>query len=217
MLTTHSTQCMFNIPKSLAQQTVNSLLHEKRNVMPLVKSAGSNDSLDLLQKQAFTPFGIKESKGLFPKAGEVCLIGNEEVLNAPKKNHAESKRMNQACELVQTLQTPKKQEGKRKTGKGIPQTKLFFQYNNKSYETKPDEIKCTNEILCDGRRSFKVEIREALICNIVYKPYISPFVLTYGDEEDEFDFFVHLSNLLANEDAIFKFMKGMDNLRKYYS
>lgn len=94
--------------------------------------------------------------------------------------------------------------------------KLFFQYNNKSYETKPDEIKCTNEILCDGRRSFKVEIKEALICNIVYKPYISPFVLTYGDEEDEFDFLVHLSNLLANENAILKFMKGMDNLRKYF-
>lgn len=125
MLTTHSTQCMFNIPKSLAQQTVNRLLHEKRNIMPPVKSAGSNDFPNLLQKQVFTPFGTRELKGLFPKAGDVRLIGNEELPNLPKKNHAESKSMNQECEQVQTLQPPKKQEGKGKsgvgkTGEGIP-------------------------------------------------------------------------------------------------
>jgi hypothetical protein len=99
----------------------------------------------------------------------------------------------------------------------IDDGKLYFQYNTKSYETKPDEINCTNETLDDGKRNFKVKINEVIICNIIYKPYISPFVLTFGDDEDEFDFLLYLSKLMADENSIIKFINGINNLKKYYS
>ena len=95
--------------------------------------------------------------------------------------------------------------------------KLYFQYNDKSYETKANEISCTNEILKDAKRNFRVKINKVVICNIVYKPYISPFVLTFGDDEDEFDFLLYLSNLMADEDSILNFIKGMNNLNQYDS
>jgi len=99
----------------------------------------------------------------------------------------------------------------------IDDGKLYFQYNDKRYETKPDEINCTNEILDDGKRNFRIKIKEVLVCNIIYKPYISPFVLTFGDDEDEFDFLLYLSNLMADENSIKNFIKGINNLKQYYS
>ncbi|MBD7910556.1 MULTISPECIES: hypothetical protein [Clostridium] len=99
----------------------------------------------------------------------------------------------------------------------IDDDKLYFQYNDKSYETKPDEINCTNEMLEDGRRDFRVKIKGILVCNIKYKPYISPFVLTFGDDEDEFDFLLYLSNLMTDENSIINFIKGINNLNQYYS
>lgn len=95
--------------------------------------------------------------------------------------------------------------------------KLYFQYNNKSYETKPDEINCTNELLNDGKRNFRVIIKDVVVCNIIYKPYISPFVLTFGDEEDEFDFLLYLANLIVDKNSILNFIKGINNLRKFYT
>ena len=94
--------------------------------------------------------------------------------------------------------------------------KLYFQYNNKKYEAKPNEINCTNKILNDGKRNFRVKIKDVLVCNIIYKPYISPFVLTFGDDEDEFDFLLYLSNLMADENSILSFINGMKNLKQYY-
>ena len=99
----------------------------------------------------------------------------------------------------------------------IDDGKLYFRYNNKSYETKPEEINCVNEILDDGKRNFRVKIKEALVCNIIYKPYISPLVLTFGDDEDEFDFLLYLSNLMTDENSILNFIRGMNNLNQYYS
>lgn len=99
----------------------------------------------------------------------------------------------------------------------IEDGKLYFQYNNKSYETKPDEMNCTNELLNDGKRNFRVIIKDVVVCNIIYKPYISPFVLTFGDEEDEFDFLLYLANLIVDKNSILNFIKGINNLRKFYT
>ncbi|MFL0251974.1 hypothetical protein ACJDT4_16260 [Clostridium neuense] len=99
----------------------------------------------------------------------------------------------------------------------VDDDKLYFQYNDNKYETNPDEIICTNERLKDGKRNFRVKIRDVIVCDITYEPYISPFVLTLGDDEDEFDFLLHLSNLMLDKNAILNFIKGMNNLKKYYS
>ena len=95
--------------------------------------------------------------------------------------------------------------------------KLYFQYKDKSYQAKTDEICCTNQMLDDGRRHFKVKIREGVICDIIYKPYISPLALTFGDDEDEFDFLLYLSKLIQDENSILKFIRGINNLKQYYS
>ena len=94
--------------------------------------------------------------------------------------------------------------------------KLYFQYNNKKYEAKPNEINCTNKMLNDGKYNFQVKINDVLVCNIIYKPYISTFVLTFGDDADEFDFLLYLSNLMADENSILSFINGMKNLKQYY-
>lgn len=98
----------------------------------------------------------------------------------------------------------------------IHNEKLYFQYKNKSYETKPNEIICTNKILNNCKRNFKVEIKENIICDIVYKPYISSFALVFEEEEDEFDFLLYLSNLMKDENSILNFIKGINNLKQYY-
>lgn len=95
--------------------------------------------------------------------------------------------------------------------------KLYFQYNNIRYETNPEEIICTNIRLEDSKRNFKVKIRDSVVCDILYKPYVSPFVLTFGDEEDEFDFLLYLSNLIVDKNSILSFIKGMNNLKQHYS
>jgi len=69
----------------------------------------------------------------------------------------------------------------------------------------------------DGKRNFKVKIRDSVVCDILYKPYVSPFVLTFGDDEDEFDFLLYLSNLIVDKNSILSFIKGMNNLKQHYS
>ena len=50
-----------------------------------------------------------------------------------------------------------------------------------------------------------------------YKPYINLLALIFGYDEDEFDFLLHLSKLMKNEDSILNFINGINNLNKYYS
>ena len=59
----------------------------------------------------------------------------------------------------------------------INDDKLYFQYNNKSYETKPNEIKCTNEILMGGNRNFIVKINDNIYSNNLIG-YVGPIYLT---------------------------------------
>ena len=91
---------------------------------------------------------------------------------------------------------------------------LYFQYNDNKYETEPDEIICTNERFQDGKRNFKVKIKDTLVCDIVYQPYVNPFALIFGDDEDEFDFLLHLSELMKSEESLLSFIKGIHSNRK---
>lgn len=99
----------------------------------------------------------------------------------------------------------------------IDKDKLYFQYDNKKYETKADKVNCVNKILNDGKRNFQVKISDVRVCDIVYKPYVNPLALVFGDDEDEFDFLLHLSKLMKSEESILNFIKGINNLNNYYS
>ncbi|WP_180229606.1 hypothetical protein [Bacillus pseudomycoides] len=98
-------------------------------------------------------------------------------------------------------------------GISVDSNKFFFIYNEKKYEAIPDEIICINERTDDGKRNFQVKITDKVVCDITYKPYISPFVLTFGDDEDEFDFLLYLSNLMLSKDSMLSFIKGMNRLK----
>lgn len=99
----------------------------------------------------------------------------------------------------------------------VDDDKLYFQYNNRSYETNPNEIDCINKFLKDGNRNFRVKIKNSIVCDIIYKPYVDPLALVFEDDEDEFDFLLHLSKIMKNEETILNFIKGIENLNKYYS
>lgn len=80
--------------------------------------------------------------------------------------------------------------------------KLYFQYNSTSYETTPKDLVCSCESIGNGKHRFVVEINGRGVCDIIYEPYVSPFMLTFGDDDDEFDFLLQFSRLLRNEDSI---------------
>ena len=99
----------------------------------------------------------------------------------------------------------------------VENEKLYFQYKDKKHQTKPDEIICTNEWLKGNKRIFKVKIKDTLVCNIIYKPYVNPLALVFEDDEDEFDFLLHLSKLMKSKESISNFIKGINNLNNYNS
>lgn len=95
--------------------------------------------------------------------------------------------------------------------------KFFFLYNAKSYEVEPKKLNCTNTYTDGKMRRFTVSINDNVICDITYKPFVDPLFLAYGGEEDEFDFLLYLSRILKNEESILDFIKGIQNLNKYYN
>ncbi|HBF36796.1 MAG TPA: hypothetical protein DDW50_05700 [Firmicutes bacterium] len=92
--------------------------------------------------------------------------------------------------------------------------KLFFIHNDKKYKTNPDNIICSNTNTDSGKRHFQVEISNQVVCDITYKPYISPLLLAFDEDEAEFDFLLYLSNLLRDKDSILKFIKAIPEINK---
>lgn len=92
--------------------------------------------------------------------------------------------------------------------------KLYFQYNLNRYEIIPSEVLCS--ITKDNEKDniFEVKIQNKEICKIVYKPFINPLGLAFGESVDEFDFLESLRNILKDEDSINKFIKGMSYLKQ---
>lgn len=95
--------------------------------------------------------------------------------------------------------------------------KFFFQYKDKRYEADPKSINCTNIYTNNKMRHFIVKVNDFVICDITYKPFIDPLIMIFGSEEDEFDFLLYLSKILKSEEAILDFIKGIQNLNKYYN
>ncbi|MBU3102465.1 MULTISPECIES: hypothetical protein [Clostridium] len=98
----------------------------------------------------------------------------------------------------------------------IKNEKLFFLYNSKIYEVNSDSIQCKNKYTDDKKRCFKVEIDGDLVCDISYVPFIDPQALVFDSDEDEFDFLLHLSEILKSKTNILEFIMGIKNLNEYY-
>ena len=91
----------------------------------------------------------------------------------------------------------------------VKDSKLFFFYNGKSFETSVNGLICTNTYVSKFERCFSVTIEGQNICSIVYEPFIDPGMIYYDTDPKEFDVLLYLSELLKNEDSINKFMQGM--------
>ena len=92
--------------------------------------------------------------------------------------------------------------------------KLFFRYNNKSYETSPSDLVCTYEIMAGGICNFKVKIKKEIVCDITYEPYISPLAMAFEEDDDEFDYLLYLSRLIKDEESILQFISWINNIRE---
>lgn len=102
-------------------------------------------------------------------------------------------------------------------GAYIYDDKFFFLHKCKSYEADPKSINCTNLYTDNEMRRFIVKINDNMICDITYKPFIDPFFLGLGGEDDEYDFLLYLSRILKNEESILDFIRGIRNLNNYYN
>lgn len=94
--------------------------------------------------------------------------------------------------------------------------KLYFQYNSSKYEITPSEIFCSINNDNSGNNIFEVKIKNKEICKIIYKPYINPLGLAFGESGDEFDFLSCLKNVLKDEESVNKFIKGIAHMKQLY-
>jgi len=97
----------------------------------------------------------------------------------------------------------------------VEANKLFFQYNDKKYETSPEQIVFSNTILDKKNRHFQVKISNQVICDIIYEPFVDPLWMVLDGDEDEFDFLLYLSNMLKNKNDILNFIKAIPEINKY--
>jgi len=84
---------------------------------------------------------------------------------------------------------------------------LHFCYDGKIYSDDSDSIKCTNVPVCKDNRHFKLFFSGNIVCDISYKRNLSP-IPAFGDDEEEFDFLLYLSNLLKSKDSIDRFINS---------
>ncbi|MDQ0885084.1 hypothetical protein QFZ81_000172 [Paenibacillus sp. V4I9] len=89
----------------------------------------------------------------------------------------------------------------------------FFLYNDNNYKINPDNIICSNIKIDNGERCFRIEINNQVVCDITYKPFISPLLLAFEEDEEEFDFLLYLSSLLLNKDTISFYIRAMSNIK----
>ncbi len=89
---------------------------------------------------------------------------------------------------------------------------LYFIYNSKSYKFNSDTINFENNVINKEKRNFIVKINEKEVCAIEYKRVF--FVFSLGEEEDEFDYLLYLSNLFQTKEDIERFSLSVEKLNQ---
>jgi hypothetical protein len=84
---------------------------------------------------------------------------------------------------------------------------LHFCCNGKLSSAKPDKIKCTNEPISKDHRRFMLSLSDNVMCDFCYERNLSP-VPMFGDDEEEYDILLYLSNLLKSKESIEKFISS---------
>lgn len=84
---------------------------------------------------------------------------------------------------------------------------LHLCYDGKIYSADSDNIKCTNDPVGKDQRHFKISFSGNVVCDFRYERNLSP-IPAFGDDEEEFDFLLYLSNLLKSKDSIDKFIQS---------
>lgn len=104
-------------------------------------------------------------------------------------------------------------EDKEMLGFYVKNDKFFFRYENKVFEIKNNNISCTNEYNEKGKRHFAMVIENSVVCEKIYKPYISPLTLAFEEDDEEFDFLLFLSRALSDETSVLRFRNGIEKLK----
>lgn len=95
----------------------------------------------------------------------------------------------------------------------VREGRFFLVYNQKRYEVKLGDLKCTNTYVSKVARRFTVAIGKQTVCDITYEPFIDPGMLVYDADPEEFDFLLYLSGILKDETSIAGFIEGMNSLK----
>jgi hypothetical protein len=85
---------------------------------------------------------------------------------------------------------------------------LHFYHNRKIFSANSDSVKCINIPVNKDSRHFSLFFSGNIICDLRYKRKLSP-IPAFGDDEEEFDFLLYLSNLLRSKDSIDKFIHSV--------
>lgn len=89
---------------------------------------------------------------------------------------------------------------------------LNLLYNNKSISLKEKKVVCCNEWFKNTNKKFVISIQDKIIYEVEYKPYISPLALAFEEDDDEFDVYQSIFNILSNQKKIEGFIKGMNSI-----
>lgn len=85
---------------------------------------------------------------------------------------------------------------------------LYLCYNDKIFLAQPADIDCSNIPVRGGKRNFILKLSGNTVCDILYDRAIDPLP-AIGDDEEEYDTLLYLSNLMESKDTIDSFINSM--------
>lgn len=93
----------------------------------------------------------------------------------------------------------------------VKQGQLYLMCNNKEYCLENMPFECNN-IKGSPNYEFSIILEGKKIYSIEYKPYVSPLSLAFDEDDEEFDMYQCVYEILSSKERIEGFMRGMNSL-----
>lgn len=88
---------------------------------------------------------------------------------------------------------------------------LYLCYNDKIFLAQSADIDCSNILVPGGKRKFVLKLAGNEVCDILYDRIVDPLP-AIGEDEEEYDTLLYLSNLMESKDTIDRFINSMITL-----
>lgn len=94
--------------------------------------------------------------------------------------------------------------------------KIYFLCDNTVHEINPNDLTCKYTRLDKKSCEFLLKSQKEILCSVTYEPYINPQGWVFDEPLEEFDIILYLYHYLKNKKSLLKFIKGIENLNRYY-